>query len=266
MQPSCHLARPLLAARGSVVLRRRAARVAVVVLVLFVLGVLRRVLALFFERAVHGVLRLLREPALQLLEDDLVLVARGVSNVLRQRALVFGRGLLERVDGIAEARHRLGVFLGRRRRLVVAGGDLRELAEPLIRDLGQHAHPLDIVERERDTDLLDRALEAEGGIARDATGRGRSGASDEHRRGETDGERRPQPRSPCGVAALRCQREGGFAHQARAQLATELVAEMWLGKSALTQPSASREGMSWRSAPSARNWIPRTVPSRLPIS
>src|SRR5207244_9597996 len=107
--------RALVAARRSVVLRRRAARVGVVVLVLLVLGVLRRVLALFFERAVHGVLRLLREPALQLLEDDLVLVARGVSNVLRQRALVFVRGLLERVDGIEVALHGLGVCIVRHR-------------------------------------------------------------------------------------------------------------------------------------------------------
>ena len=117
-------------------------------------------------------------------------------------------------------------------------------AEPLIRDVGQHAHALDIVERERDTDFLDRALQAEGRITRETAGRGRTRAGDEHQRRETDRERGTQPCGPRGVAALPRQRDRGLAHQARAQLATELVAEMWLGKTTLAQPSASREGMS----------------------
>src|SRR5207249_3073475 len=63
--------RPLGAARRRVVVLRRGAWIPGVVLL--VLRVLRRVLALLFERPVDGVLRLLRQPVLQLLEDDLVL-------------------------------------------------------------------------------------------------------------------------------------------------------------------------------------------------
>src|SRR5439155_398027 len=98
-------------------------------------------------------------------------------------------------------------------------------------------------------------------------GAGRPPSNDERERrdgerGSEDGPRRHEP------PRSRREHDGSLGEEPRSQLGAERLAH----DGALEDPatltpahaSASRDGMSVRSISSARNWIPRTVPSRLP--
>src|SRR5207247_10193542 len=68
-------------------------------------------------------------------------------------------------------------------------------------------------------------------------------------------------------ARSRRKDDSGFGHQPPAELFAELLPHdrpLEDRRASFVHARASRDGISARSASSARNWIPRTVPSRLP--
>src|SRR6267142_5158045 len=213
-------------------------------------------------------LRVGGELILHRVENGLVLRARGLGQSLSGVALLLAVGLAQSVESVGEVIDRVGVLLRRGRRgRRPALGDLGKLLQPAIGELREKLGPRDVVECEREAHIFPRALHGIERIARKARccGAGRaSGDENEDRRG---GESRTKERGEGETARAPSEDDDGLGHQASAELLAELGAhhrplEKW--RALLGHARASRDGMSARSASSARNWMPRTVPSRLP--
>ena len=197
---------------------------------------------------------------------------RRVGDVVRGVALLLAWRGLQRVDRFREPLDRGGVFRRRGRR----GGRslarrLAELGEPAVREIGKELHACDVVERECERDLLGRTLHAEEGVSRQARGGDGAGDRDDGERYRARGERGTEPQEGRACRPRRQDRLR-LAHELVAELGAERVAHHRTGEALgevsveIVHASASREGMSSRSAARARNWMPRTVPSRLPTS
>src|SRR5438552_1834529 len=220
------------------------------------------------DHLLHVVLIDLRKAVLAGVEDGLVLLASRFGKRLGRVSLVFVIGIAHIVERVREALDRVGILLsrGRRRRRTLLG-DLGELLEATVGETREQLHASHFIERQGELNVLARTVHGVKRIAGKA-GRGCVRRAGEHQ--HEDGSRRK-----CGTKDRRKREPGragrkddcGLGHEPPAELLSELLAHdrpLQNGRAPLVHARASRDGMSARSASSARNWIPRTVPSRLP--
>src|SRR5439155_488870 len=203
--------------------------------------------------------------ALYGVEHGLVLFLGRLGEGLSGVPLVFAVGVAHVVECVRKALHRVGVLLrrgGRRRRTLL--GDLGELVKATIGESRQQLHASDLVERQRDLHVLARALHHVERIA----GKARRGCAcgtgqHEHEDGGSS-EGRAKDRREREPARSRRKDYSGFGHEPPAELFAELLPHdgpLEDRRASFVHARASRDGISARSASSARNWIPRTVPS-----